>query len=218
MRVKICGITRAEDALQAVEAGASALGFIFVQSSPRYIRPEQARAIIAEIPPFVVPVGVFVDAGRPDIMRLIDETGIRCLQLHGHETPEETVGYPVPVFKGFRVSQDFDLEALGTYPSRTFLLDAHVAGIYGGTGRTFDWRIALAARRFGRIIVGGGITPENVGEAIAAAAPFAIDVSSGVESAPGIKDSGKIRRLFDAVAGAEDQLREGLRNSSARTF
>ncbi len=199
VRVKICGMTRGEDALFAVDAGATALGFIFVPGSPRRVTLESARSIIRSLPPMVTPVGVFVDAARAVITETIERTGIQCLQLHGDETPEETEGYPVPVIKSFRVGADFDPGRLSAYPVHACLLDTHVEGIRGGTGRTFNWDIAVRAREYSRIIVSGGISAENVGEAIRRVRPYAIDVSSGVESSPGIKDRGKIGLLMEAV-------------------
>lgn len=204
MMVKICGITRAEDAHAAADEGAAAVGFIFVRSSPRYIVPEAARDIIAELPPFVCPVGVFVNEPRPDVLGAIAVTGIRCLQFHGEETPAETAGYPVPVIKAFRVGDGFDPSVIGAYALPAYLLDASVDGLRGGTGRTFDWRRAKEASRFGRIILSGGITPDNIARAALAVVPYAIDVSSGVESSPGVKDRGKIRSLFENLRTAHD--------------
>lgn len=199
MIVKICGITRKEDAAIVVAAGADALGFIFVQSSRRYICPERARAIIAGLPAEVTPVGVFVNAPRQEICDVIEKTGIRLVQLHGTEPPEDVLGLPVPVWKAFRVKPEFDVRALGKYPVDGFLLDTFVEGIDGGTGRQFDWDVAIAAKRFGPVIVSGGINPENVAAAVLKASPYAIDVNSGVESGPGLKDAGKIERLFNAI-------------------
>ena len=205
MRVKICGITRSEDAVYAVNAGADALGFIFVRSSPRYITPEAARSIILALPPFVTPVGVFVNGARAEVLEVVEETGIRCLQLHGQETPDETEDFPVPVYKAFRVSVDFNPEILKEYHTTAYLLDTYVEGKDGVTGRIFDWKIATKAKRYGRIILGGGITPMNIADAIRIVSPYAIDVSSGVESSPGVKDRGKILQLFDAVKRAETE-------------
>ena len=203
VRVKICGVTRGEDALCAVEAGASAVGFIFVPGSPRQVTPAAARAMIRTIPPFVTSVGVVVDATRGEINRLIEETGIGCLQLHGDETPDDVTGYPVPVYKAFRVGPGFDPRILGKYPVQACLLDSLIEGVRGGTGRTFKWDIALQAKTYARIILSGGITPANVGEAIRQVRPYAVDVSSGVESSPGVKDRNTIKRLMEAVQMAD---------------
>ncbi len=199
MKVKICGITRQEDALAAVRAGADAVGFIFVRSSKRWIEPEKARAIIGTLPPSVIPVGVFVNAGRDAISAIIEVSGIRLIQLHGEESPEEASSFPLPVWKGFRVGPSFDLGSLAAYQVEGYLLDSYVAGMHGGSGRRFDWNVAVAAKKYGRVILSGGITPENVGEAMRDVAPYAIDVSSGVESSPGLKDEAKMRQLFKAV-------------------
>jgi phosphoribosylanthranilate isomerase len=199
MKVKICGITRGEDALAAVRAGADAVGFIFSPTSPRYIDPEKAAAIIRLLPGNVTPVGVFVNSPRREIEEVISIAGIRCLQLHGEETAAETGGYDFPVIKAFRVGPHFDPAALSGYTVGAFLLDTYAAHKHGGTGEVFDWTIAREAAARGRIILSGGLNPENVLDAVAAASPFAIDVNSGVEEAPGIKDHDRITRLFEAV-------------------
>jgi phosphoribosylanthranilate isomerase len=200
--VKICGITREEDARAAADEGAAALGFIFARESPRAIGPDAAGRIIATLPPFVTPVGVFVNAPREEILAMIRRTGIRCLQLHGEESPSDTLGYPVPVIKAFRVGESFDPSILGAYALPAYLLDASVPGMRGGTGKTFDWSRAEGAFRYGRIMLGGGITPENVALASRTVHPYAFDVSSGVESSPGVKDRKKIRALFESLRNA----------------
>lgn len=202
MIVKICGITRLEDALAAAEEGAAAVGFIFVRSSPRYIAPADAAEIIRKLPPFITSVGVFVNEVRAEILRTIGQTKIRCLQLHGEEPPAETAGYPVPVIKSFHVSDEFDPSVMASYPLPAYLLDTSVAGMQGGTGKTFDWRKAQEASRFGRIILSGGITPENAAVASRTVRPYAIDVNSGVESSAGIKDRERIRNLFENLRNA----------------
>jgi phosphoribosylanthranilate isomerase len=199
MKVKICGITREEDALSAVEAGADALGFIFAEGSPRTIAVAAARHIIAQLPPLVTPVGVFVDAPRSKILQTIHHTGIQVVQLHGNEKPRDLEDIPVPVIKAFRIGRGFDIRTLGTYSAGAYLLDTFLPGIPGGTGKTFDWEIAVKAKAFGPVILSGGITPANVAEATRRVRPYAIDVSSGVESSRGIKDPEKIRHLFNVV-------------------
>ncbi|HMK39508.1 MAG TPA: phosphoribosylanthranilate isomerase, partial [Bacteroidota bacterium] len=188
-----------EDALAAAEEGASAVGFIFVPASPRNIAPESAGAIIDRLPPFVCPVGVFVDETRDRITDVIGRTGIRCLQLHGDESPGETLGYPVPVIKSFRVGPGFDPSVIAQYPVPAYLLDALVEGMHGGTGRTFDWQKAQDASAYGRIILSGGITAGNAPLAARTVRPYALDVNSGVESSPGIKDRRRIRELFESL-------------------
>ena len=202
MKVKICGITHLDDALTAAEAGADALGFIFVRNSPRYVNPEAAGSIIRNLPPFVVPVGVFVNGRREDILETIQRSGIRCLQMHGEESPEATEGFPFPVWKGFRVSAAFRSELLSRYHTSAYLLDAFVEGMRGGTGKVFDWRIALEAKKFGRIILSGGLSPQNVADAVRTVNPYAIDLNSGVESTPGVKNKEKIFELFHRLRDA----------------
>jgi phosphoribosylanthranilate isomerase len=199
MKVKICGITREEDALTVVDAGADALGFIFSGKSPRQISLAAARHIIAQLPPFVSAVGVFVDVPRAEILETIRHTGIHVVQLHGNEMPRDLYDIPVPVIKAFRIGRSFDVRTLGAYSAGAYLLDTYLPGTPGGTGKTFDWGIAVKAKAFGPVILSGGITPANVAEAARRVRPFAIDISSGVESSPGIKDPEKIRHLFNVV-------------------
>jgi phosphoribosylanthranilate isomerase len=199
MKIKICGITNMEDALLAAELGADALGFIFVKTSPRHIRPSTVRKIIQELPPFIVPIGVVADVEHDEILELIDETGICCVQLHGNESPKQLAKFPVPVYKSFRVDKEFNLETLQRYKGSAYLLDTYVEGALGGTGKTFDWDIAVKAKSYGRIILAGGLTPENIAEAIQKVHPYAVDVNSGVESAPGKKDRTKLERLFKII-------------------
>jgi phosphoribosylanthranilate isomerase len=199
MKVKICGITNLEDAHAAVNVGADALGFIFTQLSPRYVTPAAAREIIQTLPPFITSVGVVVNKRREEVQDIVAISGVRCLQFHGDENALDLVGYAVPVYKAFRVRAGFDVNVLERFPSRTFLLDSFSEGMNGGTGKTFDWRIAVDAKRFGRVILSGGLTPQNVCEAVRAVQPYAIDVSSGVESAPGKKDKHQLNELFSAL-------------------
>ncbi len=199
MKVKICGITNVPDAQAAIEAGADALGFIFVEHSPRNITPGSARQIIHCLPPFVTPVGVVMNRSREAVNVLIEQTGIKCIQFHGKEDPEDIQGYSVPVYKAFRVGGAFDVSTLKRYGGNAYLLDAYVEGEPGGTGKVLNWDIALEAKQYGRIILAGGIRPENVVEAVQYVQPYAIDVNSGVESAPGKKDHGKLLELFSAL-------------------
>ncbi len=203
VRVKVCGITRLEDALVAVELGVDALGFNFVEGSPRRIAAEQARAISVALPPFVTKVGVFAN----ELPRVMEATallsGVNCLQLHGDEPPEACAPIALPWYKAHRVGPDFDPESVTRYRSGTFLLDTGVPGLRGGTGRTFDWGVARLASAYGRVIVAGGLTPDNVGQAIAAARPYGVDVNSGVESAPGRKDRRRLQEFIRRVREAE---------------
>lgn len=200
-RIKVDGITNWEDARAAVEAGADAIGFIFAPS-PRRVTPEQAREVILGLPPFVTTVGVFVDCHIRALWETVEASGVSVIQLHGAEPPEfldELV--PWRVIKAFRVREARDLKALPRYAKASaLLLDAYVEGIAGGTGRTFDWSLAVRAKGVGKpIILAGGLTPDNVAEAVAAVQPYGVDVSSGVEAAPGRKDHDGIRRFIQAV-------------------
>lgn len=205
-RVKICGITRAEDALLAVELGAAALGFNFYSLSPRLIAPVKARAIIEKLSPLVMTVGVFADesnAGR--VAAAARTAGVQAIQLHGPNFPDNngTLG-DFPVIRALAMKNDFDPKSFMALNARAFLLDAYDENLRGGTGKTFDWKLAREAGKFGPIILAGGLTPENVARAIREARPFAVDVASGVESAPGIKDPAKLRAFFAAVAKADE--------------
>ena len=196
VRVKICGITNSEDAHAAVEYGADALGFVFAKS-PRQITKEQARDIIAELPPFVSPVGVFADEKADMIKEICDFCGIQTVQLHGNEQPsylKELEGYKL--IKAFRVKEEDDLKQLANYKPHAFLLDSYVKGVMGGTGVSFNWEIARQAHKYGTIILSGGLTPKNVKEAIQMVKPYAVDVSSGVESSPGKKDKSLLKRFI----------------------
>jgi phosphoribosylanthranilate isomerase len=198
VRVKICGIRRLADALAAVEAGAHAIGLNFWRPGRRYVAPETARAICRSLPPFVARVGVFVDEDPEAIREIADLCGLDALQLHGAETPEFCQQFDLPVIKGIKVRGEGALDELRRYRVAAFLLDAHVPGEMGGTGRTFNWAIAAQARDAGPIVLSGGLTPENVTEAIRAAAPYAVDVASGVETG-GEKDPDKIRAFIARV-------------------
>lgn len=196
MRVKICGITRFDDALHAAACGADALGFVFYPNSSRYIEPEASRTIIQRLPPFVTTVGVFVDERLERVNEIIRITGIQVVQLHGDEPPEICAEMARPVIKAFRVSERFDVQHLSAYPVRAYLLDAYHPRQRGGTGRVFDWAIARQAKEYGPLVLAGGLTPENVRQAIEAVQPYAVDVSSGVEQSPGVKDREKVRRFL----------------------
>lgn len=195
VRIKICGITTFEDALAAVEAGADALGFVFYPPSPRYIRPDEARRIARQLPPFVTRVGVFVDEALVRIREIAETCGLGAIQLHGQEGPEFCRQLPWPVIKGFRIGQEADLADLAGYAVGAILIDSYVAGTYGGTGQMGDWELARRAKAYGRVILAGGLSPQNVEQAIREVAPYAVDVSSGVERAPGLKDPEKVREL-----------------------
>ncbi len=201
VRIKVCGITCVEDALVAVEAGADALGFMFYAPSPRCVRPDQVRRIVERLPPFVARVGVFVNADEAQIRMTIQESGLDTLQLHGKETPELCQRLaPLPVIKAFRMDGPAALNALDSYSECAWLLDSYVAGVFGGTGQTFNWDLACeAVRRGGRVVLAGGLTPDNVARAVAAVSPYGVDVSSGVEVSPGRKDPEKLRAFVKAA-------------------
>ena len=203
MKIKVCGITSAEDAQAAVECGADALGFIFTQLSSRYVTPAAAREIIQTLPPFVTPVGVLVNMRREAVQDIVAISGVRCLQFHGDETAMDMVGYQVPVYKAFRVRQGFDVNIIERFTSRTFLMDTFVEGLNGGTGRQFDWRIAVEAKRFGRVILSGGLSPSNIEDAVEIVKPYAVDLNSGVESFPGKKDRNKLKDVFSVLRNKE---------------
>lgn len=199
MKVKICGITNIEDAHAAVEAGADALGFIFALSSPRCVRVENARNIVRSLPPFVTPVGVFVDSDRQEILKTIETVGIQAIQFHGNEQPEDLLDYAIQTYKAFRVHDEFDISQIARYSPKAFLLDTFVNSLDGGTGRTFNWDIAVQAKLFGKIILSGGLNTNNIAEAVRTVQPYAIDINSGVESAPGKKDKAKINEVFSIL-------------------
>jgi phosphoribosylanthranilate isomerase len=207
VRVKICGLTNLTDAQAAVAAGADALGFVFVPGTPRFVSTEQAAAIIRELPPFVAKVGLFVNADVRTVVTTIAQTGLDTVQLHG----EETAGFArqfrgaVKVVKAFRIRGAESLAELPAYgdAADAFLLDAFVPGVPGGTGARFDWTHAVSARSHGRpIILAGGLTPANIAEAVRTVRPFAVDVSSGVESSPGRKDYAKLAEFILAAKTA----------------
>jgi phosphoribosylanthranilate isomerase len=202
MKVKVCGIRRLEDALVAVDAGAWALGFIFHRPSPRYIAPEEAAKIIERLPGHVLTVGVFVDYSIDELNDVVSRAGLGAAQLHGAETPEYARQVEAStVIKAFRVSDEFDISSLEPYEDCRILLDTYRAGQAGGTGETFDWEIARRVGEKTPVILAGGLDPDNVREAIRIARPVGVDVSSGVETAPGVKSAAAIRRLFEAVGG-----------------
>ena len=205
MFVKVCGITRREDAEAAVEAGANALGFVFWPKSPRAIDPYRARAIVSSLPPFVSAVGVFVDQPADYVNGVASLVHLSAVQLHGEEPGDYVAAIHRPVMKAVALRNGLAPAAgvVEAWPSRVLvLLDVHDPVRRGGTGRTVDWSVAAEVARRRRVVLAGGLTAENVSEAIARVQPFGIDVSSGVEAAPGIKDHGRIKALFEAVHGS----------------
>ena len=202
--VKICGITRLEDALAAIRAGAHALGFVFYQPSPRYLTPAAAGAILRALPPFITTVGLFVDAPAAEVRAALVLAPVQLLQFHGSETPGYCRPFGRPYMKAVRMAAEGDLlqYAERYHDAKALLLDAYVEGLQGGTGVAFDWSRVPAALPL-PIIVSGGLTPENVGDAVRQARPCAVDVSSGVESAKGIKDAARIAAFIAGVRNAD---------------
>ena len=196
IKVKICGITNKEDALYAVECGADALGFIFYEKSPRYIAPDNAKTIIAALPPFVTTVGVFVNKDFNDIRDITLLTGVTVVQLHGDESPSYCNLVEGKLIKAIRVKNDSSIEGLKKYDVDTFLLDSFDKNSFGGSGLTFDWKLAEKAKQYGKIILAGGLTPDNVEEAVKKVAPYGVDVNSGVEKKPGIKNKNKVKEFI----------------------
>src|SRR5471032_422592 len=189
-RVKICGITNLADAQAAIEAGADALGFNFYEKSPRYVSLKTAAAISKQLPPFVMRVGVFVDA----------EADLTMLQFHGDEPPEFCTQFGLMSMKAFRIRDAESLKKIPDYLTDAYLLDAFSSTTLGGTGEKFNWDLAVAAQKFGKpIFLAGGLTPENVAEAVKKVQPVGVDVSSGVESAPGKKDHAKVKAFIAAA-------------------
>ncbi|HAP39483.1 MAG TPA: phosphoribosylanthranilate isomerase [Nitrospira sp.] len=209
LKVKICGLTNAEDAAVAVEAGADAVGFVFHRKSPRCAETSAVKAIIRELPPFVLPIGVFVNE-EPNVVRdVMDSCGLALAQLHGDETAAycETLGRPV--LKAIRIRDRGSFLALAEFQGRAgvrgFLVDAFSPDAYGGTGQLADWSLAAEAAAVARILLAGGLTPENVAQAVGQVRPYGVDVSSGVEARPGKKDHAKVRAFVQAVRLASCQ-------------
>jgi phosphoribosylanthranilate isomerase len=202
-RIKICGITRGEDAAAAADAGADAVGFVFYPPSPRAVEPARAAEIVAALPPFVTSVGLFVNATREAVLSTLAAVPLDLLQFHGDEPPEYCGQFGRPYLKAIRVRPGADLLKYAlSYAvagrARGLLLDAYVDGTHGGTGRTFDWSLIPGGLPL-PVVLSGGLTSGNVAQAVRQVRPAAVDVSSGVESAPGIKDHGMITAFIQAV-------------------
>jgi phosphoribosylanthranilate isomerase len=201
VKVKICGITNLDDALQALDAGADALGFVFYDLSPRCISFETAERIIAKLPPYVVTSGVFVNNPASFIESAVGHCGINVVQLHGDETPGFCGTIRHTVVKAFRVRNISSLETIRQYSVSGYLLDAYAPGTYGGTGLTFNWETAKIAKQFGPLILAGGLKPDNIRLAVETVEPYAVDVSSGVEASPGRKDHAKVSEFIKRAKG-----------------
>ncbi len=195
-RVKICGITTLEDALHATACGADALGFVFYAGSPRCVDPDRARGIIAELPPLITTVGLFVNEDPAKIREIVEYCGLTVVQLHGDETPDQCNLPPFRVVKALRLEPDAELSTFSGYPVSALLLDASVPGQFGGTGQRCDWDTAARVAERHRVILAGGLTPDNVAQAVCRVRPYGVDVSSGVERQPGQKDPEKVARFI----------------------
>lgn len=205
VKVKICGITSLTDGLAALEAGADFLGFVFYEHSPRFVTIPAAAAIIRGLPAAVVKAGVFVNAPRETVAQASRDCGLGLLQFHGDEAPGFCLQFSVMSMKAFRIAGPDSLRALSDFQTDAWLLDAFSHKQLGGTGETFNWDLAFQARSLGRpIFLAGGLTPENVAQAVRLARPYAVDVSSGVEAAPGRKDPAKLRAFIQAAKAAAD--------------
>ncbi len=205
-RVKVCGITNLDDALCAVDAGADALGLVFYPKSPRYVDPDGAREIIRLLPPLVTVVGVFVDAPIQTVREIETYCDLGLLQFHGNESPEYCAWYTGRVLKAFRMRDANVLDEMKRYDVSGYLLDSFSEKGYGGTGELFDWSLARSAAARKPVMLAGGLTTENVADAIAAVRPFGVDVSSGVERAAGKKDPGKVQQFLQAVRRADTTI------------
>lgn len=200
VRVKICGITSVADALAAAEAGADMIGLMFYEGSPRRITVPQAAEISRALSPFILKVGVFVNPEEAQVMEAIAACNLSLLQFHGDEPSDFCTQFGLMSVKALRVQNAESISALENYATDAFLLDAYSKSGLGGTGEKFNWDLAVEARKFNKpIFLAGGLTPENVADAVAQVRPFAVDVSSGVESAPGKKDAAKVRAFIAAA-------------------
>ncbi|MCP5276837.1 MAG: phosphoribosylanthranilate isomerase [Thiobacillus sp.] len=206
-RIKICGITRMEDGLAAARAGADAIGLVFAEKSSRRVTPDQARAIAVALPPFVSTVALFVNAGPEEVERIIHRVRPDCLQFHGEESPEYCSAFGLPWLKAARVRPGLDLLQFAARfeGAQGLLLDAYSPAAHGGTGERFDWGLIPAVMPR-PVVLAGGLVPANVGEAVHVARPWAVDVSSGVEAAPGIKDAAKIAAFVKEVKDADAEF------------
>jgi phosphoribosylanthranilate isomerase len=200
VRVKICGITNPDDAQIAIEAGADALGFNFYEKSPRFVSMETAAEISRSLPPYILRVGVFVNPAEQLVRKAMGECGLNLLQFHGDEPPEFCTQFGLMSMKAFRVRDAESLKKLSGYPTDAWLLDAYASDLFGGTGEKFNWDLAREVQKHGKpVFLAGGLTPENVADAIRQVQPFGVDVSSGVESSPGRKDRDKVRAFIKSA-------------------
>ena len=199
IKVKICGMTQLKDALFAVEQGVDAVGFIFYKKSPRAVTMKTVREIITKLPPLVDTVGVFVNESAERLNKIADYCGLDLVQLHGEESPAFCRKIHRRVIKAFRVKDLQSIKQLEKFPVSGFLLDTFSDDLHGGTGKTFDWNLALPAKKMGPVILAGGLTPRNILQAVRQVCPYGVDVCSGVEKSPGIKDLEKVRAFLKNI-------------------
>ncbi len=202
IRVKICGITNLGDALTSAELGADAVGFVFYSQSPRSVTTKEVKDIIRQLPPFLTTVGVFANQEEDEIRQVMNDCGIDVIQLQGDEPPDLCVRLGCRVIKAIRVRNHESLNGMNSYRVCAFVLDTYREDYLGGTGQSFDWNLAIQAKKFGQIILAGGLSPENVAQAIQLVKPSGVDVSSGVEQRVGRKDPDKIKRFIEAAKTA----------------
>jgi phosphoribosylanthranilate isomerase len=207
MKVKVCGITSYEEAAMVLDHGADALGFNFFPRSPRYISPMAVRRIIEHLPPFTINVGLFVNTPHEDVDEIARVSGVQVLQLHGDESPEYCLKlWDWPLIKAVRIGRAPMNENIKDYKVRAFLLDSKDDVLFGGTGKAFDWSRAQEIKSIGPVILAGGLRPDNVREAIRTVSPYAVDVCSGVESAPGKKSASKLKKFMSEVGNGIDSV------------
>lgn len=202
MKIKICGLTNKEDALNAIALNVDALGFIFYEHSPRYISPEKVETFILDLPPFINTIGVFVNAKADYINSVVKRCKLNAIQFHGSETPEFCTQFSLPTIKAIPVREHSDITEIPKYKGcvNGILLDTKAENVQGGTGKTFDWGLAIEAKEYDTpLILSGGINSKNIEKALKMVAPYAIDICSGVEKEPGIKDYNKMQELIEAI-------------------
>ncbi len=204
MKIKICGLTNVEQALECVKLGANWIGLNCWSGSSRYISPELVRDITSALPQSVTKVGVFVNETIENLHEIMSTTGLDFAQLHGDETVEYTAQLQIPWFKAFRISPDFELNQIDEFQQEFFLMDAYSKTNYGGTGETIDWDLAQKAAEKGKFILAGGLQPDNVAQAIQKVRPWGVDVCSGVESSPGIKDMKKVKTFINHIIHSQN--------------
>jgi len=202
-KIKICGITNFRDAAKSLDCGADSLGFIFYEKSKRYISPSEAEKIIKELPLFVTKVAVFVDCPFRQITKITNKLFINAIQLHGSETPEFCARFSYPVIKALKIKDSIDILQVNSFTTQTILFDTYSETDYGGTGKSFNWKVLEKLNTDKKIILSGGLNPGNIEKAITTVRPYAVDVSSGVEKSPGIKDHKKIKKFIEAVKNAD---------------